>query len=236
MDESDVRDGALARVVDPDDAEVVAAGRHLEGVLVARVAVGVHIEHVAQQERSAPLLDGVGKVLQRHSEVGAVGSRLEFEHLAYDVQEMAAALLRRDEFLHLVAEEQGSDLVVVEYRAETQHCGNLGKQVALGLHGGSEESRTAHVDKEHDRQFPLLLEHLHVRGAEARRDVPVHGTDVVAPMVLTHLAERHTASLERRMVFPGEDLVGQGLGPDLYLADLAQKVRCRLIARLPCHH
>ena len=74
---------------------------------------GVHIQHIGQKERRAFLLDGIGQKPQRFGNVGPVVRRLELNDFPDDAEEMAASLAGRYEFLYLVAEEQGSDLVIV---------------------------------------------------------------------------------------------------------------------------
>ena len=90
------------------------------------------------------------------------------------------------------------------------------------LVGGTEKARTADVDEQHHGQFTFFLEDLDIGLTEACSDVPVHVSDVVTVLVLTHFAERHTASFERGMVFSGEDLVRQRLGLDLDFPDFLQ--------------
>ena len=169
------------------------------------------------------LLDAVGKEAQGASDVRPVRLRLQLEHLPYDVQQVAASLSGRYELLYAVAEEQGSYLVVIEDGAETQHGGNLGKGLALGLRCGAEQAGTAHIYQQHHREFALFFEHLHVRAAEPCGHIPVHAPHIVSPLVLTHFAERHTASFERGVVFACEDLVRERLGLDFDLADLLEQ-------------
>ena len=139
---------------------------------------------------------------------------------------MAAAFLRRDELLDLVAEEQGTDLVVVYDRRKRKHSRYFRKHVLPARTDGTEQTRTADIDQKHDGQFPLLLEDLHIRRTHARSDIPVHVAHIVSILILTHLAEGHTTALEGRMVFTGEYLMRQSPGLDLYLPDLLQKVVC----------
>ena len=227
MDETDVGDGTLARVVDLEDREVVAVHRHLERVLVARAAFGIHVQHVAEQEGRAFLLHRIGEEAQGPGDVGAVGRRFQAYDLADDVQEVAAALLRRDELLDAVAEEESSDLVVVEYGGEGQHRRYFGDKFALRHRVRTEKAGTADVDEQHDGKLALLLEDLDIGRAQARGDVPVHVADIVAVLVLAHLAESHAPALVGGMVFARKDLMAQRPGPDLDLPDLLEKV-CRL--------
>ena len=130
---------------------------------------------------------------------------------------MLASLFWRNILLNLVGEEDDTNLVVVLYGTERQCGGNLGHHVALGLPLRSKVERTAHIDEQHHGEFALLLKHLDVWSVEARRDIPVDVPDVVAKLILAHLAERHSPSLEGRMVLSGEDICAQSARLDLYL-------------------
>lgn len=57
--------------------------------------------------------------------------RLEKQNLADDAQNVAAAFLGRDEFLHLVGEQDEADLVAVADGGEGEHGGDLGREFAL---------------------------------------------------------------------------------------------------------
>ena len=210
----------LARVVNLDHAQVVPAGGNLQRVLVPRLPLCIHVHQVAQEEGGALLLYRVGKVAQRGAYVGAIRTRLEFQHLAYDVKEMGAAFCRRDELLHLVGEEEHTHLVVVEYGAVCEYGSDFGYALALVLHPGTEQAGAAHVHEQHHGEFPFLLEHLHIRGTQTGSDVPVHRAHVVSPLVLAHLAECHTTPLEGRMVLTRKDLVGESFRPYFDLPDL----------------
>ena len=157
---------------------------------------------------------------QRFADIRSIVLRLILQDFPDNVQEMGPALCRRDEFLHAVAEQDAAHLIVVKDGAEGQGGGNFGNLLPLGLHGRSKESGARDVHQQHHREFPLLLEHLHVRGVHPGGHVPVHVAHVVSPLILPNFAECHAASLERGMVFAGKDLVAQRLGLDLNLADL----------------
>ena len=60
----------------------------------------------------------IGEVLQRLSYVGAVRLRLERNQLADDMQHVALAFLRRNEFLYPVGEEEHAHFIVVLYGGE----------------------------------------------------------------------------------------------------------------------
>ena len=102
--------------------------------------------------------------------------------------------------------------------------GDLGDQLPLCPFPGTEEAGTADINQQYHRHLPLLLVDLHIRSAQSGGHVPVHGTRVIAILVLPHLAEGHTTAFEGAVILPGEDLVRQGPGTDLYLADLLEEL------------
>ena len=68
---------------------------------------------------------------------------------------------------------------------------------------------TRHVDEQHHRHLTLFLEDLDERMIETSGDIPVDVADVVALLVLTHLAEGHATPLEGTVVLAREDVVRQ---------------------------
>ena len=131
---------------------------------------------------------------------------------------MFPAFLGWNIFLYLVGEEDDADLVVILDGTEGEGSGNLRHHVALGLHLGTEVERTADIYHEHHGELAFLLKNLDVRAVEAGSDVPVDVAYVIAELVLPHLTERHTASLESRVVLSGKDIRTQATRLYLYLA------------------
>ena len=226
MDKSHIRNASFTRVIHFYYRQVMSVHRHLERLLITGTAVLVHIDHIRQKECRASLLDGICQIAERLRDICTVGCRLELDYLTDDMEQMASSFLRRNELLDLVAEEQGTDLVIVYDGGERQHCSNLRKHVLPAGTHRTEKPRTADIHKKHHGQFPLLFKDLHIRRTEARSDVPVHIAHIIAILVLAHLAECHTTALEGRMVLTGEYLMRQSPGLDLYLPDLLQKVVC----------
>ncbi len=69
-----------------------------------------------------------------------------------------------------------------------------------------------------------------------RGDIPVHVADVVAVLVLTDFAERHSTALERRMVLSRKNLMRESLRPNLDFTDLLQQFTfCHTTTELPQH-
>ena len=151
---------------------------------------------------------------------------MEVQEFADDVEDMLAPLLRRDELLDAVGEEDDTNLVVVLDGTERQGGSNLRGHIALGLHNGTEVQTAADIHQEHHRQLALLLKDLDKGLIETRGDVPLDVTDVVAILVLPHLAEGHTASFEGRVVLPRKDIAGESTGLDFNLADALEYLRC----------
>ena len=115
MHQTDIRNRPLTRVVNLDDGNVVTVAGNFQGIFIARRAIRIGIQHVGKHESRAFLLHSVRQVPQSLSDICSVGFRLELDDLTDDVEQMAAALLRRDELLYPVAEEKRPDLVVVDY-------------------------------------------------------------------------------------------------------------------------
>ena len=55
---------------------------------------------------------------------------------------------------------------------------------------------------------------------------PVNVAYVVAKLILAHLGECHTSTLEGRVILPGKDIVGQSARLYLNLTDFLQKFCC----------
>lgn len=137
---------------------------------------------------------------------------------------MLLAFLGRDESLHPVAEEDDANLVVVLNRGERQRGRHLRDEILLEAHARAELARARHVDQQDHSVLPLLLEDLDVGLVHARRDVPVDVAHVVAILVFADFAESHAPALEGRVVFAGEDMVGEAAGLDLDLAHPPQQL------------
>ena len=164
---------------------------------------------VRQQEHHGPAADDLVEVLQGGGEVRAPAFGLVEEHFPDDPQDVSAALLRRQEKLDRVGEEQEPHLVAVADGAEGEHAGDLGGEFALGLRHAAEAPRRAHVHGEDDGEFALFGEVLDVQVARARGDVAVDEAHLVAGVVRAHVLEVHPAPLEDGVVLPAEGRVDQ---------------------------
>ena len=146
------------------------------------------------------------------------------KHFANDAQHVAAAFARRDEFLHLVAEQQQADLVVVADGGEGEHGGDLGGEFALGLVARAEQAGAAHVHDEHEREFAFLDEFLDERMVHPRGDVPVNRAHVVAGLVFAHLVEVHALAFEDGMVLARERFGHDAVRAQLDLPDFFENL------------
>lgn len=54
----------------------------------------------------------------------------------------------------------------------------------------------AHIDQQHNRPLALFLKDFNVRLSRAGRHIPINASDVIAKLVLPHLAERHARPLK----------------------------------------
>ena len=134
-----------------------------------------------------------------------------------------AALLRRDEFLNLIGEEDDADLVVVLNGREGERGGNLGEHLTFRLVDGTEVETSRHIDHEDDGQLALLLKHLDERTSETCSDVPVNVAHVVAELVFADLRESHSSSLECRVVLSSKDIVGESACLYFYFPNLTEQ-------------
>ena len=138
---------------------------------------------------------------------------------------MLTTFLRRDVLLDLVGEEDHTDLVVVLDGTERQGSRNLRHHLLLHLVLRTELQGSADVDEQHHGKLALFLEHLDIRTVEACGYVPVDIAHIITKLILTYFAERHSPTLEGRMVLSGEDVVTQSACLDLDLANLLQYLR-----------
>ena len=223
LDDAHVGELRLAGVVDADAHQVMLSAGNLEGVF-ERLAVGRGVEEVREDEGRAVLLVDVGQEAQRFGELRARALGAEADQFADNHEDVAAPLLRGDELLDAVREEDAAHLVVVLGGREGQHGGNLRDDVLLEPVGRAEHPRGRDVDDEHHRQLALLLVDLDVGLRRACRDVPVDVAHVVAGAVLPHLGKRHAASPEGRVVLSGENLVRKTAGLDFDFADASENI------------
>ena len=216
--ESHIGQLCVAFVVDLYGRDIMLVVGYGESLVVV---VGVDV--VGDEKRRASFLERVGKVSQHCGDVCATVFGGEIEQLADDEQDVAATLLRRDEFLNLVGEEYHTNLVVVLNCRKCQCGGNLGNHLALVYAHCAEVAAARYIDKQHDGQLTLLLVDFHIGMVVACGDVPVDVADVVAILIFAHLRECHATPLEGRVVFAREYVLGQSTGLYLDFADLFQQ-------------
>ena len=167
----------FARVGEGDANEVVAAvgqGERAEEVAAARrrrvgqFAFGALEEIGDEEDDGAAAQEAVG-VIERVDEVGAAALRGEAQDVADDAQDVLAAFLRVDEFLHAVGEEAEADLVLVAGGGEGEDAGDFSGEFALAGGGGAEGAGGAAVDEEHEGQLAFLAEFFDERAGPSWR-------------------------------------------------------------------
>ena len=153
-------------------------------------------KEIAQKESGGTTLLHAGEKLYSLFYIGTFRFWLEIEHLTNDIQNVLTTFLGRDVLLNLIGEEDHTYLIVVLDSTEGEGGRNLCHHIALELLLGTEIQRTTDIDEQHHRQLTLLLEHLHIRAMEAGCHIPVDIADIITELILTHLAEGHTPTLE----------------------------------------
>ena len=146
------------------------------------------------------------------------------QHVTDHLQRAITPLLRRDEVLDAVGEQDQADLVVVADRAQREHRAQLGRNLALEARDAAELTRGAQVDQQHHRQLALLHVLLDERLPHAGRHVPVDRAHVVAGDVFPDLGELHAAALEHAVVLAGKRAVDQPPRADVNASDLAERL------------
>ena len=182
------------------------------------------LQKIRNHHRNGLVRQHAAHEFQRLDQIRPAPFRLEKQHFADDAQHVAAAFARRNEFFHLVAEEDEADLVVVADGREREHGGDLGGEFALGLVARAEQARAAHVHDEHEREFAFLDELLDERMVHPRGDVPVNRAHVVAGLVFAHLVEVHALALEDGMILARERFGHDAVRAQLDLPDFFENL------------
>ena len=190
-----------------------------------QIVARLQVFEVRQQKGDGALPHGGGEVSEGFDQVAALALWGAIQDFTHDAKGVGPALAWRDELLHPVGEEHGAHLVVVAHGAEGQNGGQFGHQVLLGALLRAALDGATHVHQQEHREFTFLLEHFDVRGPRSGGHVPIDGSDLVARLVLTVLAEGHAATLERALVFARENAVAQAAGGNLHLLHLFQQFR-----------
>ena len=132
---------------------------------------------------------------------------------------MATPFLGRYILFNAVGKEYHTYLVIVLYGTESK-CGSyLGDHVTLSLTDGSEIERTAHIHKQHHREFTLFFKHFDIRAVEASRHIPVNIAHIITKLIFPHFGEGHASSLKGRMILSGKDVLTKPAGLNLDFPD-----------------
>src|SRR6056297_2006394 len=113
------------------------------------------------------------------------------------------------ESLGRVAEGHATDTIVEPAGGPADQCGSPCRLHRFEGAARAEGHVWAAIDTEHDAALALLAKHLQVRLIGARRDLPIHVTDVVALAVLPHFLEVDTSAPEHRGVESGKGGIDQ---------------------------
>src|ERR1051326_3650125 len=132
---------------------------------------------------------------------------------------MFAPFARRYELLNFIREKNQADLVIVANGGKGENGGDLGREFALGLLNGAEESRSADVNEKHQGQFAFLDELFYERVIHPRGNVPVDRANFIAGLILAHLVEVHPLPFENAMVLAGESFAHETIRANLDLPD-----------------
>jgi hypothetical protein len=102
---------------------------YLQSLFIARSAILIHIQHVRQKEGRTFLLYRIGQITERLGNIGSIHRRFELNNLSDYMQQMASSFLRRNEFLHLIAKEKRTDLIIIDTGRKRQDCSNLSQNI-----------------------------------------------------------------------------------------------------------
>lgn len=151
------------------------------------------------------------------------GVRLEIYNLPDDEKDMFSTLLRRNELLHLIAEEYHANFIVVLDGRESESGGNFGDKLTLYLSDCAKITASAHIDEKHDGQLTLLFINLDIWFIVASGDIPVNIAHIIARLIFPDFGKHHAAALESGMVLSGKNIVGETTRLDFYFSDFLQK-------------
>jgi hypothetical protein len=111
--------------------------------------------------------------------------------------------------LHSIGEQQRAHAILVAGRCQGEHGANLYGKGGLGQRV-AEVQRPRLIHDEQQRELALLGKALHERMAEACRDIPVDGAEIVAFLIGADFRELDALPAEHRAVLAGEQGIDQG--------------------------
>jgi hypothetical protein len=151
----------LTLIINPKSNHIVFVVRNGECPL----QIVVLVDKVGNDKGRATLLNRVGKVLQRLSDVGAVVYRFEIDQLADYPQNMASAFFRRNEFLDGIGERKSPRFCrYSEWPKKPDTAANSVITLLFEFIESPEIARATNVDNQHNGQFALLFKYFHERG------------------------------------------------------------------------
>ena len=79
--------------------------------------------------------------------------------------------------------------------------------------------RTTDVYQQHHGQFSFFFKYFYIGLVVTSGHIPVDVSNVVSKLIIAHLAEGHSSSLERTVVFSRKNMVRETACFDLYFTD-----------------
>ena len=177
------------------------------------------VDKIAEDERRTAFLQHIRQVLDGTLQIGPLAFGLEIKQFTDNIQDVLASFLGRDEFLNPVGKENHTNLIVVLDGRKSKRSGNFRHHILLQLLDGTEIQTVGHVHQQHDRQFTFLLKDFHEWFVEASGHIPVYIAHVVPKLIFADFGERHTPTLEGRMILAGKNIARKSPRLDFNLTD-----------------
>ena len=217
--ESNIGQRAFRTITQHDGDEIVTTLEECERTLPT---TAVEITQHADHRMSA--LHAI-EFVERACEICAASNGFKRKKVSCDTEHMARTFLCRHESLNAIGEEQQSNFVVRSRRAKCQRSCNFCGELTLQFSFRAKRERRTEIHRKNHREFTLLPKDLHVRFADARGDIPVDASDIVANEVWPHLFELHASSSERTPILTSERFAHAAARPDLQSSNVLERFR-----------
>ncbi|CAI8307438.1 MAG: Uncharacterised protein [Bacteroidota bacterium] len=130
---------------------------------------------------------------------------------------MRLPLFGRNKKFYFIGKKEKPNFIVVLQGRKGKGCCNFGNRIAFELLLCSKIGRATNIYQKHKRKLAFFFKNLYVRFLIARSNIPIYGTDIVAILVLTHLAKGHTTTFKGTLIFPPKNMIAQSAGFNLNL-------------------
>ena len=154
------------------------------------------IDKIRKYKAGTTLFQRIGQILQRSSYIRLLILRIKINQLSDNVQNMSPPFFRRYKFLNPVGKEYHPNLIIVLYGRKSNNSSNFRNLIFLQLGNRAEIAGSAHIDHQHNGQFPFLLIYFNIRMIMACRHIPIDIPDIVTVLILPYFAESHTPALK----------------------------------------